>query len=186
MIGVLVGPIPDQEVIHDWIRTVRTSDWTIHRNLHQTQTFQVYFETVLFGPFENSMEMIRVMKTAEILFSENFQGSKWFLESYFLFEIGENVEFSHKNAIFLFEISRKYQLLTRISGEKKFQKCKCLPVHILVWILNILKVHPEQFFVFAIASLVTEFVDGHSCLVFCYLNKILNYHISHTQFFDAF
>ena len=66
MIGVLVGPIPDQEVIHDWIRTVRTSDWTIHRNLHQTQTFQVYFETVLFEPFENSMEMIRVMKTAEI------------------------------------------------------------------------------------------------------------------------
>ena len=62
-----------------------------------------------------------------------------------------------------------------------YWKCKFLPVHILVWILNILKVHPEQFFVFAIASLVTEFVDDHNSLVFCYLNEILNYHISHTQ-----
>ena len=68
MIGVHVGPIPDPAVIHDWIRMVRTSDWTAHRNLCQTQTFQVYFEIVLFELFENSMEMIREMKIAEILF----------------------------------------------------------------------------------------------------------------------
>ena len=72
MIGVHVGPIPDPAVIHDWIRTVRTSDWTTHRNLCQTQTFQVYFEIVLFELFENSMEMIREMKTAEILFWKIF------------------------------------------------------------------------------------------------------------------
>ena len=103
------------------------------------------------------------------------------------------------------KIRKKWKMITKISREKikiniccqNFQKfihdkwrksmnfywkCKFLPVHILVWILNILKVHPEQFFVFAIASLVTEFVDDHNSLVFCYLNKILNYHISHTQF----
>ena len=69
MIGGLVGPIPDPVVIHDWIRTVQTSDWTVHHNLNQTQTFQVYFEIVLFELFENSMEMIRETKTAEFLFS---------------------------------------------------------------------------------------------------------------------
>ena len=74
MIGVHVGPIPDPAVIHDWIRTVRTSDWTTHRNLCQTQTFQVYFGIVLFELFENSMEMIREMKTAEILFFKLFWG----------------------------------------------------------------------------------------------------------------
>ena len=100
----------------------------------------------------------------------------------FLFEIGENVEFCNKNAIFCSKLVENINFWREFPVKKKFQKCKCLPVHILVWILNILKVHPEQFFVFAIASLVTEFVDGHSCLVFCYLNKILNYHISHTQF----
>ena len=125
----------------------------------------------------------------------------WILSMQFSFYFCRNFSINERK----YRWHKKWKMITKISREKikiniccqNFQKfilnkwsksmnfywkCKFLPVHILVWILNILKVHPEQFFVFAIASLVTEFVDDHNCLVFCYLNEILNYHISHTQF----
>ena len=65
MIGAHVRPIPDQAVILDLNRMVRTFDWSV-----QIQTFQVYFEIVLFELFENSMETLREMMIAKLFCSE--------------------------------------------------------------------------------------------------------------------
>ena len=65
MIGARVRPIPDQAVILDLNRMVRTFDWSV-----QIQTFQVYFEIVLFELFENSMETLREMMIAKLFFQK--------------------------------------------------------------------------------------------------------------------
>ena len=65
MIGAHVRPIPDQAVILDLNRMVRTFDWSV-----QIQTFQVYFEIVLFELFENSMEMLQEMMIAKLFFQK--------------------------------------------------------------------------------------------------------------------
>ena len=65
MIGARVRPIPDQAVILDLNRMVRTFDWSV-----QIQTFQVYFEIVLFELFENSMEMLPEMMIAKLFFQK--------------------------------------------------------------------------------------------------------------------